>query len=214
MVKGQKSRVYRNLINKFNQLSRNGYPFLPLDDYKIINESIWMIESNGISNGTAFMLDGIGLVTCAHVFDLNEKIVAYKMTGSSEKYNAIVVSKISLLDLAILKLEGTDDKYFPTIKMARQDILVREKVLAVGFTQYFPSDEPQQYYGNVSSYTDIGLRPHIVIDRPLYVGMSGGVLLNSKDEAVGVIARGASDERSSRDVIGFSAIPIKFIKEL
>ncbi len=214
MVKGQKNRVYRNLINKFNDVSRSGYPLLPLDDYKIINESVWMVESNGKPNGTAFMLEGVGLVTCAHVFDLNEKIIVYKLNGSPEKYRASVKSKIALLDLAILEPEDVGGKIFPSVKIAGQDVLVGEKVLAVGYPQYFPSSEPQQYPASVSSLTDIGLRPYIVIDRPLYVGMSGGVLLNSKDEAIGVLARGASDAESSKGVIGFSAIPIKFIKEL
>ncbi len=167
----------------------------------------------GRETGSGFVVDNY-LVTCKHVVVSRQK----KVKDNGEEYEILnddpidtveffsysnfdITSRLTAsnprilaeLDLVIyeynhLHLPKDECKF----KQGNSDeINIRDSVTAVGFHNYKS--------GNKADFVDLKITSieknkygtkEFNLDRPLYGGMSGGPVINNKNEVVGVIARG------------------------
>ena len=70
MVRGETDIIYRKLYNQYLESMRNPIKYMinPIDD---VPSALWVLESYDSGNqGSAFLLKGVGLVTCQHVVNL------------------------------------------------------------------------------------------------------------------------------------------------
>jgi S1-C subfamily serine protease len=133
--------------------------------------------------GSGFLITNTGVaVTSAHVTGGEDRITATTATGQS--FQCKVVFEDTVLDIALLKLEGSE---FPNLRLAAiQTIQLGSTVVAIGS----PSNGFQNSVskGIISGIGVMKNQPGLWIqtDAALNPGNSGGPLLNELGDVVGI----------------------------
>ena len=178
-------------------------------------------ETSG--SGVIISPDGY-LITNEHVVKNASKIIV-TLPGGSE-YKAEIVGEDQITDLALLKLDG---KNFPYVKIGNSDdLIIGEWVVALGnpYGLFDVNQQPTATIGIISgkdmNFGQQGgkvFQGMIQTDAAINSGNSGGPLVNSRGEIIGIntfIFTGGSNKQGSIG-IGF-AIPINraldIVKEL
>ena len=178
--------------------------------YEKINPAIVMVDSqlsDGLSCGTGCVIDKSGIIlTSAHVIDIGKTVVVTMNNG--QNYNAKVLKHLGEnKDIALLKIDVPNE--LKTVKMGDSEkIKVGEKVLAIGNPFGFSGTLTQ----GIVSRIDYA-KNRIQTDAAINPGSSGGPLLNTKGEIIGINqAIYNPDNNISNIGIGF-ATPINLVKE-
>lgn len=178
--------------------------------YQKINPAIVSIDSqlsDGISCGTGCIIDKSGLIlTSAHVIDVGKTIVVTMNNG--QNYNAKIIKHLGdKKDVALLKIDSNQS--LKTVKMGDSEkIKVGQKVLALGNPFGFNGTLTQGIISRIDY-----VKNRIQTDAAINPGSSGGPLLNTKGEIIGINqAIYNPDNNISNIGIGF-ATPINLIKE-
>jgi serine protease Do len=175
-------------------------------------------EIKGLGSGVIISPDGY-ILTNDHVAG-NAKQITVTMT-SGEKYPAKLIGTDMISDVALLKIDG---KNFPYVKLGNSDdVIIGEWAIAFGnpFGMFENIDKPIVTVGVVSAKgmnlsTDNGrsYRGLIQTDAVINAGNSGGPLVNSNGEVIGLntlIYTGGV----SQAYIGYGfAIPINHVKSI
>jgi serine protease Do len=193
----------------------NSFPgFFPNFNFNIPQYRQNGTEKKEIGGGSGFFVSEDGLiVTNKHVVDADD--VEYTvLTNDGKKHDAKVVARDPILDIAIIKIEGTG---FPSLLLGNSDAVeVGQSVIAIG-------NALAEFRNTVSVGVISGLARSIVAgdssgrselldhviqtDAAINPGNSGGPLLDLSGRVVGVnvaVAQGSQN-------IGF-ALPINSIK--
>lgn len=178
--------------------------------YEKINPAIVSIDadlSDGVSSGTGCVVTSDGyILTGSHVIEGFTTVTV--TTASGQTYNAQVVSTMGKnKDLALLKI--SPKKPLQTIKIGDSNNLkVGQKVLAIGNPFGFNGTLTQ---GIISRIDD--KRGKIQTDAAINPGCSGGPLLNSSGEVIGINQSIYNPDNNISNIgIGF-AIPINDAKK-
>lgn len=170
--------------------------------------------------GSGFLISNDGyILTNDHVAGNAVKIVVTMTKG--EKYNAELVGRDLVSDVAVLKING---KNFSYVKLGNSDdVMVGEWAIAFGnpFGLFETNDQPTVTLGIVSN-TNVGniqsednrrmYRNMIQTDASINSGNSGGPLVNSFGEVIGINTVIFTPNAGSVGV-GF-AIPINRVKAI
>lgn len=147
------------------------------------------------SMGSGFIISEDGLiVTNEHVADKNAKKIVVSLTDGTQ-YEAEILGADELADLALLKINA--DRKFPHVKFGDSDeVMVGEWSLAIGNPfGLFEAAQPSVTVGVVSALNrDFRPDPNqprvyldmIQTDAAINRGNSGGPLVNSDGEVIGV----------------------------
>lgn len=167
--------------------------------------------------GTGFVISSDGLIaTNKHVADV-EGAEYSVITQDGQKYSAKVVAKDSANDFAILKI---DAKNLPVVEYGDSDSLeIGQRVIAIGnaLGEFQNSVTVGVLSGKERSLTATDssngnseeLEGLLQADAAINEGNSGGPLVNTKGQVIGINTATASKDQS--EGIGF-AIPINMIK--
>ncbi len=169
-----------------------------------------------IGGGSGFIVDGSGLVvTNKHV--VQDKNAEYLVTTPSEKtYNAKVLARDPMNDVAVLKIDGEN---FPCVTLGNSStIRLGQTALAIGtalgeFQNTVSSGIVSGLSRFITAMTDMEgnserLRGLIQTDAAINPGNSGGPLVNLQGEVIGINAAVVFGAQN----IGF-AIPIDKAKK-
>ncbi len=159
-------------------------------------------------SGTGIVLTADGeILTNAHVIE-GAETVSVRLPGETEPRRATVLASDVGRDLALLRIDA--DGLQPATFAAAGDIRVGDPVLAVGFALALDGD-PSVTQGIVSaldrtSADDLrALKGLIQTDTPISSGNSGGPLVNSLGQVVGVVTFVATGEKGSQaNDLGFA----------
>lgn len=169
-----------------------------------------------VGGGSGFIVSDTGLVlTNKHV--VSDTAAEYTIfTNEGKKYQAQVVARDPVEDLAIIKIIGDANQKFPTVKLGdSSNVQIGQSVIAIG-------NALAQFDNTVSVGVVSGLRRTITAggggasetlsnliqtDAAINEGNSGGPLLNLKGEVIGVNTAMAAGAQA----IGF-VIPINQAK--
>lgn len=159
-------------------------------------------------SGTGIVLTADGeILTNAHVIE-GAETVSVRLPGETEPRRATVLASDVGRDLALLRIDA--DGLQPATFAAAGDIRVGDPVLAVGFALALDGD-PSVTQGIVSaldrtSADDVrALKGLIQTDTPISSGNSGGPLVNSLGQVVGVVTFVATGENGSQaNDLGFA----------
>ncbi|MFN3306579.1 MAG: S1C family serine protease [Candidatus Kapaibacteriota bacterium] len=174
----------------------------------------------GLGSGFLISSDGY-ILTNHHVAGKASKIIV--TTTEGKKYDAKLVAADEVTDVALLKIEGEN---FPYLKLGNSDdVIVGEWVIAMGnpFGLFDLNAKPTVTVGVVSNIgVDIAqdnklYKKMIQTDAAISSGNSGGPLLNSLGEVIGINTMIYSTATSSRGAgsIGIGwAIPINRVKKV
>ena len=225
MVLGVNHDRYRWLANKCN-LFLPGFYYEDskksvLDD--LINDHLFVIEGNE-SQGTAFYVNGVGLITCLHVIskkDISEKELNDELKNycAFQPMQSKVLFELSLKaysykdDLIILSIVGVGHKggFSLASSTVRYD-LGEDDYTAISYPNYAEKKSGEQRLFGIKVTqerieNDLNLK---IIDKALYYGSSGGPILNKEYEVVGYIEKGngfgEKDEKNYNAFCPVSAI--------
>ena len=171
-------------------------------------------EKKEIGGGSGFLVSGDGLiVTNKHV--VSQKNVEYTVfTNNGKKYTAKVIARDSVLDIALIKIEGSN---FPYLSLGDSDSLqVGQSVIAIGnalgeFRNTVSVGVVSGLARSITAGDNSGstevLDKVIQTDAAINPGNSGGPLLDLSGKVIGVNVAVAEGSQS----IGF-ALPINSVK--
>jgi hypothetical protein len=190
-------------------ITRPGSTLSPKDIAKH-TEAIYLIKTfdeNGdpIGSGTGFNIESSGMiVTNYHVIQGAATIKC--SANSTTTYDVDYILNYNIMrDIAILKLKGTSN--LPVLSLGDSDKLeLAEEVVAIG--------NPLELQNSVSTGIVSGLRvmfgiSYIQTSAAISPGNSGGPLINSYGEVIGITAMSMTDSQN----INF-AVPINSVKKL
>ncbi len=173
-------------------------------------------EKTKVGGGSGFIVSSDGyVITCNHVV-ADDQCEYTVIMGPNEKYQAQILAKDPLVDLAVLKIEKNN---LPFVKMGDSNkIMLGETVIAIGnslgeFDDTISLGIVSGLSRKITAYAGhegaACLRGLIQTDAAINPGNSGGCLVNLDCEAVGIntaMVMGAQN-------IGF-AIPINYAKSM
>ena len=144
-------------------------------------------EDKGISTGSGFFVDANGyFITNAHVIK-DCRLVAVKLNDSKPPHKARVVATDSSNDLALLTIEDAKGGKFAPLRVGAR---LGEGVAAFGYPHAdILASSGNFTLGNVTALSGLGDDSrYYQISTPVQQGNSGGPLLDSYGNAVGVVA--------------------------
>ena len=178
--------------------------------YKKINPAIVSVDSHlkdGVSCGTGCIIDSDGtILTSAHILEDGTDIIVTMSNG--EDYKAEIIKKIGEnKDIAVLKIKVP--YILKTVKLGNSEkIRVGDSVFAIGNPFGFNGT----FTKGIISRIDYSAN-RIQTDAAINPGSSGGPLLNTHGEIIGINqAIYNPDNNISNIGIGF-ATPVNLVKE-
>ena len=193
-IKGQSDPVVRRVTLRFNEC----FPTRPIKvtptPGEILDRAVWVVE-HPEGQGTAFFLNGVGLVTAAHcVKDVNE-VEVFHPSKYANTFKATVQKRDEHRDLAILDHTIPATEYFELDPIPRAiAIATGDSMAAVGYPGWAPGDRLNIRPGVVSTLTVKSAVRLIEVTQKLTQGMSGGPLLGINDAVAGIIHKGGPTE--------------------
>ena len=141
--------------------------------------SPYKLVDNFEAVGTGFFIDEYHILTCAHVVETSIKIFFAIPGIGRELKEAVLVSICHDKDIALLKaVNHRSNDYFP---LADSDgVHQQDKVTTVGYPM--GTDKLKSTSGSISGRQG----RYFQTDAPINGGNSGGPLLNSQDEVIGI----------------------------
>lgn len=213
MVRGYSDPAYQNLSRRAQLLDAVFFKEIPKPIDKI-DESLWVIEDDeDATQGTAFALGGVGLITCAHV--LGKKPVVFQASNIDEKYPAKILSRNDDIDLAILSIE----KELPSVlQMADPSKLnMHDDVLLTGFPQFSKIHaQPYKEWGQVTTFLNASGIRRFLISSTIVAGASGSPVFDKRLRVIGVAVTGSDsfEDAATNPTEKHGVIPISALQHL
>ncbi len=193
-IRGQSDPVLRSIVVRFNAIFPDRSIAVSPSDVEIRNRAVWVIENpKKITQGTAFFLKGVGLVTAAHCVEGATEVDVFHPSKHANVFKATVLKSDEHRDLAILAHAITETEYFE-LEFSTHQVEVGDFLDAVGYPDFAYGDGLNIRNGRVSSLAVKSGLKFIETSQKLSQGMSGGPLLDSTNTVVGIIHKGGPGE--------------------
>jgi len=212
LVRGHDDRTYLALLKRYASLDPSFRKASDLPEYETdlnkLRSAVFVIESDE-TQGTAFLLDGVGLVTCAHVVGAN---MIVSRPGDSRQYKVRLEVKDVDRDLAILNFV---DAVPLSSKFARSAVSVDvlDQVTLLGFPGYREGATGIVYQGAVIGKFNRFGQPRIQVSCEIVQGNSGGPVLDKNYRVIGVAANGKERLGKRGDEL-YGVIPVAVLDSL
>lgn len=219
-IKGREDLVYRRLYNKAVIQEGKYEKVLPVTEIEDLHRRIFVVKSGG-QYGTGFILDGKWLITCAHVLESDQvKFFNYDKARFPETYYASSrvkewISPSKEFDMAALPIDTSIANEANMLKAAPSPNVVEtgDECRILGFPQYYIGAVPQIIDVKVVSIESNKYGTYDAhVDRTLVAGNSGGPVLNSRNQVIGIVRRGAPD-RDDAIGLGSTFLPIQEMRK-
>ena len=215
MIRGNDDLLYRKLLEYYAKLDLTYH--IPVighkpNHLKKFEDGIWVLESEtgNFLQGTGFLLEGYGLITCAHVLEVGT--FAYRPGSPNVRYPVSVVRENRDIDLAILKIDAPQIYQFKKSRVLcpkRGDL-----VIMAGYPNYAPATTLWVDTGNVAGFRQRMGRPRIMVNCPIVAGASGSPVLDSYKRVIGVATTGAREFLETADIADYGVVPISSLQDL
>lgn len=193
-IKGQSDPVVRSITLRFNKcFPTRLIKVIPTSD-EIRDRAVWIIDGDE-TQGTAFFLSDVGLVTAAHCVEGVNEIEVLHHSKHANTFKVTVLKRDEHRDLAILGHQIPTTEYFELDPVSHAiAIAIGDPTTAVGFPGWAPGDPLNVRPGVVSTLTRKSGVRFIEVNQKLSQGMSGGPLLDTNDAVLGIIHKGGPEE--------------------
>ena len=191
-IRGQSDPVFRAIAVRFNTKYTGLKVEVTPTATEIRERAVWIIEV-GLTQGSAFFLKDVGLVTAAHCVEESGELEVYNPGKPANKFQVSVLKFDKHRDLAILKHTIPPNEYFE-LERSQNPVVVGTGLTAIGYPGFGPGDKLNVREGKVSSLPVKHAVNLIEVTQKLSQGMSGGPLLDSDDAVVGIVHKGGSNE--------------------
>ena len=192
-LKGQPDPVVRSLVARYNKTFWAKPIKLTPTAEEQRDRSIWVVD-HPEQMGTAFFLKGVGLVTAAHCVEGVEEVNVLHPSKHTTLFKAKVLHFDKHQDLALLDHTAIPDTEHYELDPATKPPVKSDPVTALGYPKWGYGEELNVRRGEVSVLTaQFGVQL-VEITAQITQGMSGGPILNSDGEVIGINYKGGQDE--------------------
>ena len=177
----------------------------PQFNLETIRSACWVLEcENSSTQGTAFYLEGIGLVSCQHV--LGPKTVAFSPDDITKKYLVTVIAKNETIDVAILSI--AQEQIHGLSAGSADDLKVMAHVAVAGFPNYRCGDTGVIIPGLVVGFRMVSGIRRILTNAPIVAGNSGGPVVDGNNQVIGIAVTGAEMMEKAQETENHGIVPI------
>ncbi len=192
-LKGQTDPVVRSLAQRYSK-SFGGKPIkLTPTDIERRDRSVWVVD-HPEAYGSAFFLSEIGLVTAAHCAKGVTEVSVLHPTKHTTTFPAKVLHYDEDRDIAILDRSMIPETEYYELSASTAPAAVGDPVVAIGYPDWGLGERCNIRPGTVSSLTARSGLQLLEVTQQLMQGMSGGPILNSSGEVVGIVHKGGPEE--------------------
>ncbi|WP_439922615.1 reverse transcriptase domain-containing protein [Nitrobacter sp. JJSN] len=204
-IRGRPDAVYKRLALQFNQLVTGGKIRTELSPSEIAAQAVWVLENDAASQGSAFFLKDVGIVSCEHCVGVNPYI--YHHADHSKKFPLKLKVKDDHRDLAIFDIPP-ELKNVHAIPLHNGTALASgASIILLGYPNHFAARPVRIEHGTlIRTFPRSGVT-NIEITAKIIEGNSGGPVLNDKYEVIGIATRGinASTKLQSAEFLAVHA---------
>ena len=201
--------IYRSAAPGVVSITANG----------VADTSAFPQQGTSVATGSGFVIDSDGsILTNEHVVDGASSVYVAFADGTSKKADVMGMDKV--FDLALLRVKASADELHPLTLGSSKDVQVGETVVAIGNPYGYDRSATAGIVSAVGrsisspDSNDIQIPGAIQTDAAINHGNSGGPLLDSKGEVIGINAQITSRANVDANIgIGF-AIPIDLVKDV
>ncbi len=176
----------------------------PSYDLARLHDALWVLEcEQDCIQGTAFGLEGVGLVTCAHCLGSGTR--AFRACDPSRKWPVEVLTRHAIIDLAILRLPTSAQSLTlgdPTT------LKVMDHLLVAGHPNYRLGDTPMVLPGLVVGFRPVSSIRRVLTNAAVVAGGNGGPVLDKSGAVVGVAVTGSKTFGQATETEDHGIIPI------
>lgn len=205
-VRGRSFPPFRTLAKRFNQLFPDAHPIQIDPTYEeVVESAVWIVEflfddDKGevrCDQGTAFFLEDVGLVTCFHTMESlpkGAKASLYRPSLPGKAFEAEPTKyACPVRDLVVLSHNVPENSYR---SLSAGSGLERppESIIAYGFPAFGPGDGLSRRPGELIGRTTKSGVKLLDVSAVLASGISGGPVVNQRNEVVGIAMRGGGTE--------------------
>jgi RNA-directed DNA polymerase len=217
MVRGKDDSQYIKLLRQYARLAPN-FSFTNLvcahDNLSMIRDALWVLEtaetSSSFSQGTAFALAGVGLVTCAHVIQADTE--AFRPNLVNKRYPVTVLAIEPTIDLAVIAPPVPLE-----VQLVRGDptrLIEADPVSVYGFPNYRLGDQGLIHRGAVTGFRIESTIRRVLVDAHIVEGNSGGPVLDKNNRVGGVAVTGADSFANVPTTEKHAMVPIDALLHL
>ena len=180
-------------------------PKPPQFNLETILSACWVLECEESSTqGTAFYMEGIGLVSWQHV--LGPKTVAFNPDDITKKYPVTVIAKNETIDVAILSI--AQEQIHGLSAGSADDLKVMDHVAVAGFPNYRYGDTGVIIPGLVVGFRMVSGIRRILTNAPIVAGNSGGPVVGGNNQVIGIAVTGAEMMEKAQETENHGIVPI------
>lgn len=192
-LKSQTDPVVRSLAHRYNN-SFAGHPIkLKPTREERLDRSVWVVDHVD-TYGSAFFLEGVGLVTAAHCVTGMDEAELLHPSKHKSLLKVKVLKRDTDRDLAILDHSAIPAAEYFELAAAASPPKVGDAVIACGYPHWAPGDRLNQRPGHISLITPKAGVSKIEVTQELTQGMSGGPILDANGDVVGIVFKGGPEE--------------------
>jgi S1-C subfamily serine protease len=201
--------------NTIDVVKKSANSVVFITNIKLVRDFFYQEEQVARGSGSGFVWDNKGhIVTNYHVIEEGDM---FTVTLPNQQHRrARLVGKEPNKDIAVLRIEGDLGGLFPLKIGSSKNLLVGQKVVAIGnpfgFDHTVTTGIVSALGRQMMGIGDVTIRDMIQTDASINPGNSGGPLLNSDAELIGMNTMIYSRTGTSAG-IGF-AVPVDTIKKI
>jgi RNA-directed DNA polymerase len=180
----------------------------------ILDDAVFIIETD-TNQGTAFLLDGVGLVTCAHILGgETKKTFVYHHSNPDMHYETKITKQDTKLDIMILTFEGIG-RFVYLHKGDSSNLQRGYPISVVGFPNYAPGNTVQVYSGEIAGQKkSCAGHKRFNVSAHIYKGNSGGPVLDVESRVIGIAVTGEDRPGLQPPKEEYGVIPIELLDVL
>jgi S1-C subfamily serine protease len=213
-IRGPRDAIFNKLARRYNHLvASSGLRFDIFDPPQPEREAaaaLWVLESIDPEDvphwGTGFLVDGVGIVTCAHVVSMGGRpyrTTAFKWDNVSPEPVEVILCD-SERDIAVCRLDSAERE--SGIVFSSAEIRPGLAVKLMGFPDYGYGDSPVVADARVLRTFIRHAVTEFEIDTPIREGNSGGPVVDEDGNLVGVAHRGATGMTGRNSAISYREV--------
>jgi retron-type reverse transcriptase len=188
-IRGRQDPLFRRLADQFNSLTTGGRIRTVLTSEEIARDATWIIESDSDEQGTAFFLQGVGLISCSHCIGPNPYI--WHPNFPSKKYRVTLVREDRHRDLALL--EAPSDLRVQGLNLhSAATLRDGTNIVLLGYPNHRPGSTIRVESGTILRSIRRSAVDHFEITPKIIGGNSGGPIVTDNYGVAGIAVRGLS----------------------
>lgn len=212
-VRGRDDIIYLGLLDRYLRLDSEAHTRRILigsnASDEVLERAVWLLEDESIQ-GSAFAADNLGLLTAEHV--LRPTTQASCPALSIRHATVDQLQRNDHVDVARCRPRTSVPIQFRignALNLKKGD-----PVRVLGFPLYRDGNTVNFQEGKITSFAPWHGVPHYVVDCPIVKGNSGGPVLNSLNEVIGIAIKGQdTPKKFTNDDEMSRFIPIDFALE-